>query len=146
MVFIRVIYANDRKVMAIRANTGKYGSLTEKKQPYGVPGVYGGLGGFSGFLAGGGGGGLGVYGGLGFGGAWGGLGVWVCGSWGSGVGPGVGLRRWERPLLLFGSLFQYGRDIRKASFLVGERAGGFGGLGVWGFARGKGGKSLRRES
>ena len=28
--FIRVIYANDRKIMAIRANTGKYGSLTAK--------------------------------------------------------------------------------------------------------------------
>ena len=39
MGFIRVIYANDRKIMAIRANTGKYGSLTEKKQPYGVPGT-----------------------------------------------------------------------------------------------------------
>ena len=38
MGFIRVIYANDRKIMAIRANTAKYGSLTEKKQPYGVPG------------------------------------------------------------------------------------------------------------
>ena len=31
MGFIRVIYANDRKIMAIRANTAKYGSLTEKK-------------------------------------------------------------------------------------------------------------------
>ena len=30
MGFIRVIYANDRKIMAIRANTAKYGSLTEK--------------------------------------------------------------------------------------------------------------------
>ena len=35
---IWVIYANDRKVMAIRAKTAKYGSLTETKQPYGVPG------------------------------------------------------------------------------------------------------------
>ena len=39
MGFIQVIYANDRKIMAIRANTAKYGSLTEKKQPYGVPGI-----------------------------------------------------------------------------------------------------------
>ena len=38
MGFIRVIYANDRKITAIRANTAKYGSLTEKSQPYGVPG------------------------------------------------------------------------------------------------------------
>ena len=38
MGFIRVIYANNQKIMAIRANTAKYGSLTEKKQPYGVPG------------------------------------------------------------------------------------------------------------
>ena len=30
MGFIRVIYANDRKNMAIRANTAKYGSLTER--------------------------------------------------------------------------------------------------------------------
>ena len=40
MGFIRVIYANDRKkYMAIRANTAKYGSLSEekkRKQPYGV--------------------------------------------------------------------------------------------------------------
>ena len=32
MGFIRVIYANDRKIMAIRANTAKYGSLTGKKK------------------------------------------------------------------------------------------------------------------
>ena len=32
--FIRVIYANGRKIMAIRANTAKYGSLTEKKNSH----------------------------------------------------------------------------------------------------------------
>ena len=52
MGFIRVIYANYQNIMAIRANTAKYGSLTgkkkkkkkkkkkqEKQQPYGVPGT-----------------------------------------------------------------------------------------------------------
>ena len=38
MGFIRVIYANNRKIMAIRATTAKYGSLTGKKKTYGVPG------------------------------------------------------------------------------------------------------------
>ena len=32
MGFIRVIHANDRQIMAIRANTAKYGSLTETKK------------------------------------------------------------------------------------------------------------------
>ena len=31
MGFIRVFYANDRKIMAIRANTAKYGSLTGER-------------------------------------------------------------------------------------------------------------------
>ena len=43
MGFIRVIYANDRIIMAIRANTAKYGSLTgknknKKRNTYGAPG------------------------------------------------------------------------------------------------------------
>ena len=32
----RVIYANDLKNMAIRANTAKYGSLSKKQHPYGA--------------------------------------------------------------------------------------------------------------
>ena len=40
MGFIRVIYTNDRKIMAIRAHTARYGRLTGKKKPYGVLGIY----------------------------------------------------------------------------------------------------------
>ena len=41
MGFIRVIYANDRKLMAIRANTAKYGSLTAKTKKTAIRTPYG---------------------------------------------------------------------------------------------------------